>query len=369
MKKILILALAVLPVLAACKKKEAAQAIPTVPVKMQKAESKTMPIQITAVGAIEAYNQVDIIPRVDGQIKEMNVKEGTEVKKGDLLITIDPAVYREAVSKAQAQLQQDLSELEYDKADAARYANLLKEGAVATADAQQHQTGMLKQQEQVNADKAALAQAQLDLSYCKITAPVPGVASNYLVNLGAIVSKNQTKILTVNQIKPIYVTFSVAEKYLNAIRRAHGKKPLAVTAVTSDGETKTGTLSFINNAVDANTGMIALKATFPNNDKDLWPGQFANATITLDEQADAVVIPACAVQPDNAGKNFVYVVGADTVVSVRPVNVDRTVGDQVVISSGLAGGETVVVDGQLKLRAGFKAVQSDINLGAPAAQK
>ncbi|MDD4003845.1 MAG: efflux RND transporter periplasmic adaptor subunit [Elusimicrobiaceae bacterium] len=366
MKKVLILVLAVLPALAACKKKEAQETIPVVPVKMARAEVKTMPIQITAVGAIESYNQVDIIPRVDGQIQAINFREGSEVKKGDLLVTIDPAVYQEAVSKAQAQLQQDLSELEYDRADAQRYANLLKEGAVATADAQQHQTSFLKQQEQVNADKAALAQAQLDLGYCKLTAPVSGVTSGYLVNMGAIVSRNQTKILTLNQIKPIYVTFSVAEKYLGAIRKAHSRKPLAVTAVTSDGESKTGTLSFINNTVDPNTGMIQLKASFPNLDKDLWPGQFANATITLDEQADAVVIAANAVQPDNAGKNFVYVVGADSVVQARPVVVDRTIGNQVVISSGLAGGENIVTDGQLKLRSGFKAVESAIDLNAPA---
>lgn len=367
MKKLILISLVLaVPALAGCKKKQPEQQIPVVPVKMAKAEMKTMPIQITAVGAIEAYNQVDIIPRVDGQIKEINFKEGSEVKKGDLLITVDPEVYQQAVSKAQAQLQQDLSQLQYNQDDAARYNNLLKEGAVATADAQQHQTSLLKQQEQVNADKAALAQAQLDLSYCRITAPVGGVTSGYLVNLGSIVSKNQTKILTINQIKPIYVTFSVAEKYLNAIRKAHAKKPLAVTAVTSDGESKTGTLSFINNAVDPNTGMIQLKASFPNLDKDLWPGQFANATITLDEQADAVVIPACAVQPDSAGKSFVYMVGADSVVQSRNVTVDRTIGDQVIISSGISGGDTIVTDGQLKLRNGFKAVESTINMDAPA---
>ncbi|MFA6583343.1 MAG: efflux RND transporter periplasmic adaptor subunit [Elusimicrobiaceae bacterium] len=363
MKKTLIAALAIVAV-CGCAKKDTEQQIPVVPVKMTKAEKKTMPVQITAVGTIDAYNKVDIIPRVEGQIERMPFKEGQEVKKGDLLVEIDKDTYQQKVNQAEAQLKQDLSALEFDKADAERYTNLLKEGAVATADAQQHQTTHQMQEQTVNADKAALQQAKLNLGYCDIRSPIDGVTSSYLANIGAIVSQNQTKILTVTQIKPIYVTFSVPEKFLPAIRTAMSKGNVEVRATPAGGTEKTGKLTFIDNTVDSNTGMIMLKATFPNADKQLWPGQFAQVVLKLSEQMDAVVVPSNAVVPGDNGKAYVYLVGPDNVVKHVEVTVDRTVGTQSVISAGLTGAETIVLDGQLKLRDGFKVSESPIQLEA-----
>jgi len=362
MRKYMTLVVAV-ALLAACSKKKAGGDDAPVPVTLAKAVTMTVPDSITATGTVEPVNKVSVAAQVDGQLQKIFIKEGQHVLKGDPLMRIDPAPFKQRVAQAQAQLSQDQDSMKYAKAQASRYAELVSKGAAAQADSDQTDTAFKTASAKVDADKAALEQAKIDLGYTNITAPLSGKVGAFQVNEGAIVKKNETVLITVNQIVPINVRFSVPEKYISKIRTAQHAGPVQVIADPEGVRKASGTLTFVDNTVNSDTGMIMLKAEFPNKDDSLWPGEFASTTLIVGQQKDAVVIPVAAVMSGQDGK-FVYVVGADNRASVRKVTVGTMQGDSCVISEGLAAGDTVVTDGQMLLKDG--SLVQDKGAVAPA---
>jgi multidrug efflux system membrane fusion protein len=304
------------------------------------------------------------------------------VKKGDELFEIDPRPYQQALEQAQAALQKDIAlvsqaeaNLARDLAQAAnakqqaqRYAGLAAEGVVSKDQNESYQTASQVQIESVRADGAALASAKasvvsdssaieaakLNLSYCYIRSPIDGRAGSLLIQAGNLIKANDTTALVnLNQLQPVYVTFSAPEQLLPEIRRYNAGNALSVTGTgvadgTKGGVSATGRLSFIDNTVDSTTGTIKLKATFPNNDHALWPGQFINVVMTLRTLDHATVVPSEAIQSGQKGQ-FAFVVKPDQTVETRLVTVGQTIDNQIVVESGISPGETVVTDGQLRL--------------------
>jgi len=358
MKKILIIGLVVVLVIVGLaykfKKKPQPPAQHGVPVLVGKTVQKAMPLIIETIGTIEAYKSITVFSRVMGQLVQIHFKEGQDVRKGDMLFTIDPNPYREKLRAAEAKLAQDTAQLKYNESEAKRYAYLFEKGAVSKSDYENKQTLAGTQEAIVRADKAEADNARLNLEYCFIRSPLEGRAGAYVVQQGTMVKDNDTKLVVINQITPIYAKFSVPEKQLAQIRDYMKSGALVVKVYPSGIKDKSveGILTFIDNTVDVSTGMIMLKATFDNKDKQLWPGQFVNVLLQLAYQQNAIVVPSKAVQISQSG-SYVYVVKPDKKVEYRNVIVDRTIGEEAVISKGLSPNEIVVTDGQLKLKDGF----------------
>jgi len=325
-----------------------------VPVLVGKAVQKTMPIIVESIGTVEAYNTVTIISRVMGQLLKIHFKEGQDVRKGESIFTIDPGPYKEKLKNAEAKLAQDMAQLQYNESEAKRYAFLLEKGAVSKSDFENKQTLAATYEAIVKADRADVENARLQLDYCYIRSPLDGRTGTYGVHEGTMVKDNDTKLAVVNQITPIYVKFSVPEKQLSEIRKymAKGSLKVKVNLTGIKENVPEGILSFIDNTVDPATGMILLKATFPNKDKFLWPGQFVNVVLQLAQEPNVIVVPAPAVQISQGG-SYVFVVKPDNKVEFRLVTAERTIGDETVLSKGVSPGETVVTDGHLKLKDGF----------------
>jgi membrane fusion protein, multidrug efflux system len=327
----------------------------TVPVTVATAQKKTVPIDLTAIGSASAYSTVSIESQVNAVLDEVHIKEGQFVRKGDLLFTLDARPFEAALAQAQANLARDKAQAELDNVQANRYEALYKAGVAAKEQYDQMQATADAQAAAVAADEAAVQSAQLQLDYCRIFAPLDGRTGALQVYPGNIVKQNDTPILIViNQVTPIYMTFSIPEQYLGEVQKFMARGPLEVNA-TPYGDTRpeTGTLSFIDNTVDNTTGTIKLKATFANPDHRLWPGQFSVVSLRLSEDEDATVVPSQAVQTGQNG-DFVYVVKPDSSVEQRPIKVTRTIGADTVVSSGISPGEVVVTDGQLRLLPGMK---------------
>jgi len=360
------LALALAVGVCGCRKKAQPPAPPPVPVVAAKAVAKTMPLLVETMGSVEAYNSLEIVPRVSGQILELHFREGDEVDAGALLLSLDPAPYLETLHEAESLLASDVAALEFKRNEAERYARLVEKRAVARSEFDETRTGAAAHEDRIKADRAVVEQARLNVGYCSIASPIRGRAGAYLVNRGAVVEANKTRLLVVNQVKPLYVTFSVPEQHLTAIRAAQQQGALTVEARIPEveGEVRRGPLTFIDNQVDPSTGMIRLKGTFPNADGFLWPGQFVRVALVLGEEEGAVVVPASAIQAGPEGK-LVFVVKPDGTAEIRPVRLSRLVGREAVVAQGLAPGETVVTDGQNKLRNG--AAVAFVEPPAPAA--
>jgi multidrug efflux system membrane fusion protein len=312
-----------------------------------------MPVVFAAMGSVEAYNSLEITPLVSGQIEKLHFREGDDVARDAVLVTIDPTPFQEILRKAEAKLASDEVALRFQKDEAGRYAPLVEKGAVSRSDSERARTEAEVGEETVRADRAEVEQARLHLDYCTIRAPIAGRAGAYLVNQGAVVEANKTRLLVINQIMPLYVAFSVPERLLGEIRAAQKVAALAVEARIpgQSGESRRGRLAFIDNTVDPGSGMIALKGQFANEDAFLWPGQYVHATLVLGEQPDAIVVPVAAIQTGPKGA-MVFVVKADGTVESRPVLVDRTQGQEAILTRGVVAGETVVTDGQNKLKNG-----------------
>ena len=343
-------------VLAGCagKSKAGPPAETAVPVVVASVTQRDMPLDVRAVGAVEAYSNVQVKSMVAGEIVNVGFREGQDVRQGDLLFEIDPRPYRAALAQAEGNLARDLAQAANAKAQAARYAALFKEGVVSHEQNDQMQTSANALTEAVQADRAALETAKVNLTYTTIRSPLDGRTGNLMVHQGNVVKANDIALVTINQIQPIYVTFSVPEQYLPDIKRYSAGRKLAVKAqVPNEPRPAEGYLSFIDNAVDAATGMIKLKGAFVNAERRLWPGQFADVSLTLTTQKNVVVVPSAAVQTGQNGQ-FVFVVKADSTAEMRPVAVDRIVEGQTVIRSGVQLGEQVVTDGQLRLVPGRK---------------
>jgi len=323
---------------------------PPVPVTVGQVVRKAMPLDFRAIGHVEAIETVAVKARIGGELQQIRFAEGDTVTAGATLFIIDPRPYRSALRQAEAQLAKDQAILDNAEADVKRYAGLVTQDYVTKEQFDQITADAAALRAAVEADRAAVESAQLSLDYCTIAAPVTGRTGVLNVKVGDLIKANaDTGMVTINRTRPIYVSFSVPAQRLGTIL-AHRANGIDVAAtLPGDGDSVTdGALTFIDNEVDTATSTILLKATFPNSDERLWPGQFVEVTVTLGEQPDRVVCPTSAVQTGQQGQ-YVFVVSGDGSVEQRAVEVDRMNERDAVITNGLSGGETVVTDGQLRL--------------------
>ncbi len=328
-----------------------AAAAPT-PVVTAVAEVKTMPVTVDAVGTVEAISTVEVRAQVTGQIEKILFAPGQEVRKGQPLFELDARPFEAALKQAEAVAAKDRAQADDAKAQRARLQNLFDRGIIPREQLDTQTASAAALEATLAADLAAVEQARLNLQYTRITAPITGRTGALLAHVGDLVRANDTNpLVTINQLSPIYVSFAVPGKLLVDIRRHAARGPLAVR--TKGDIAAAGKVTFIDNAVDPTTATINLKATFPNADAQLWPGLFVQVAMELSAQPNAVVVPAIAVQPSQQGP-YVYVVKSDHTVELRRVEVDRQQGDETIVAHGLAGGEEVVTEGQLRLRPGVR---------------
>ncbi len=339
-------------------KKEAPKTRPPVPVITAQVELHDVPLQLKAIGNVEAFNNVSIKPLVGGTVLQVHFREGQDVRKGQLLFTIDPQPYQAALRQAEAILNKDRSNARNAEEQARRYATLFKEGIVTQEQYDQLKSSADSFAASVAADQAAVDNAKLMLTYCYIKSPIEGKTGNLVVDAGNVVKANETALVTINQIMPVNVSFTAPEREFPTLKRHIAAGDLkAIAIIPSDSsQEEVGTITFIDNNVDLATGAIRLKGTFANKQRLLWPGQFVNITITLAIMRNALVVPATAVQIGQQGQ-FVFVVTADSIVELRPVVPGINYGDLIVIEKGLKPGETVVTDGQMRLGPGAKVEQ------------
>lgn len=368
-----------------------------VPVTVAKVGQKDVPVDIQVIGNVEAYSTISVKAQVGGELLKVGFKEGDYVKKGELLFTLDRrpleaqlAQAQAALAKNEAQLKQaqamlakDTAQAEYAKAQAARYAKLTAEGVLSRDQNDQVQTAADVAAQGLNADRASIESVRADinatkatienikvmLTYTTISSPIDGRTGNLAVKQGNIVNANTMDLMTINQVQPIYVTFSVPEAYLPTIKQhmATGKLKVFATPQDTTEPAEAGVLTFVDNTVDTSTGTIKLKGTFANTDRKLWPGQFVRVVLRLSTEANALVVPNQAVQTGQEGP-YVYVVKEDRSVEVRQVVTGSRMEQELVVEKGLNAGETVVVEGQLRLAPGMKVVVRD-PAGAPGGQR
>jgi multidrug efflux system membrane fusion protein len=359
-------------------------------VSVSNATQETVPFDLRVVGTVEASSTVQIKSQVAGSLDQVRFSEGQNVAKGDLLFEIDSRPFREALRQAEAavardraQLQQaeatlarETAQLKNADAEAKRYGELEKAGVISKAQHEQVRTSADVSRESTNAaragiesiraavesDLAAVDRAKLDLNYSQIRSPISGRTGNLLVHAGNLVKANDVPLVVVNQVSPIFVTFSAPEQHLGIIRQRSARQKLAVRVTPHDapGRAVTGYLSVVDNTVDTGTGGIRLKATFDNQDRLLWPGQFVNVVLTLDTIQNATVVPSEAIQNGQKG-SFVYFVKSDQTVEPRVVETGNIIGAKTVIQSGIAPGDTVVTDGHLRLFPGARIKPVDPN--------
>lgn len=373
-----------LAALSACGKKDdgvmADAKRPAAPVLVAKVIEQDAAVDLKLIGNVEAYQTVTMRSRVGGELVAIKFQEGDFVAQGDLLFEIDPRPFQGAVRRAEAalardtamlkqfeaNLARDLAQEAYPKAQVTRYQKLFAEGVIAREQVEEMQARADSQaeiikasraaidsaRETIRADQVALEGARLELSFCSIRAPVTGRTGNLAVRRGAVVKAIDADLVTIHQVQPVYVTFAVPESALPEVKKRMAAGSLPVIATPTDGgPVETGSLTFIDNAVDVTTGTIKLKGTFTNPARRLWPGQFINVSIRLRSIPNAKTVPNAAVQLSQQGP-FVYVVKADNTAEMRPVKPGTRLELATVIEQGLSTGETVVIDGHLRLAPG-----------------
>jgi membrane fusion protein, multidrug efflux system len=352
-----ILGLLLLAVLSSgCSKEKSGNSVSApIPVTVGTAIQKTVPVQLRVIGTVEAFSVVSVKTLVGGEMTRVHFTEGQDVKKGDPLFTIDSRPYEAALKQAEANLQKDLAQEKNAQEDARRYEFLIQKGVVARQQYDKFRTDADALEATVLADRAAVENIKLQLEYCFIRSPIDGRTGYLMVKQGNVVKANDIVLVVINQINPIYVTFSVPEQNLSEIRKYMAAGKLKVEAISPNDENRPekGILSFVDNAVDSTTGTIRLKGTFANREKKLWPGQFVNVVLTLTTQPDAIVVPSQAIQTGQEGQ-YVFVVKQDSTVESRPVVAGRTNNNETVVQKGLNADEKVVTDGQLRLYPGAK---------------
>ncbi len=370
------------------------------PVVVAKVSRRDVPVQIDVIGNVEAYSTITVKALVGGELLKVNFHEGDYVKKGDLLFTIDRRPLEAALGQAEAtlardnavlhqyeaNLNKDIAQQKYQQAQAARYVRLFQEGIISKEQSDLQVTNADTLQQALAADRAAIASANADinaakataenarlqLGYTEIRSPIDGRTGNLAVKQGNIVTANTSELMTINEVQPIYVTFTIPEARLGEVKRYMATGKLAVSAMVQDGGNATpeeGFLTFVDNTVDPTTGTIKLKGTFPNPSRRLWPGQFIRVSLRLTTVAGALVVPNQAVQAGQEGQ-FVYVVKPDRTVDLRNVTPGARVDQDMVITKGLEEGETVVTEGQLRLAPGMRVSVRDANgQGAPGGKR
>lgn len=354
-----VLAASLMAMLSACSGSKAS--VPeqaAVPVTAAEVEQKAVPLQVHAIGSIEAYSNVSIKTQITGELTGVFFKEGDDVKKGQLLFTLDKRPYQAALQQAEANLARDKAQAENARAQAKRYQDLAKAGVISREQNEQFQSSSNAMDAAVAADKAAIENARVQLQYCSIYSPINGRTGNLMIHQGNMIKANDTPFLvSINQVEPIYATFTIPEQSLADIKKyeAKGKTLEANALIPNDSRPAVGRLSFLDNTVDSATGTIKLKAQFANRDRRLWPGQFVDVILTLANQPNAIVVPSQALQNGQQGQ-FVFVIKRDMSVEARPIVLDRSMNGLAVISKGLTPGEQVVTDGQLRLVPGSSKV-------------
>ena len=339
-------------------------AAPAVPVQTAVAEQRDVPRIIEAVGNVQSLRTVAVKSQVDGIIAKIHFREGDEVKAGELLVSLDQRPFENALRIAKADLENARAEAAQADADVERYRRLDQQDAISKEQFAQLQTKDVTTRAVVQAKEAAVENAELQLSYTEIHAPIAGRTGQLLLHEGSLVKANDVNqsIVTVNQLTPITAAFAVPESELTAIRAAAANGTARVTVIDhANGLVRTdGKLTFIDNSVDPTTGTITLKAEFANEDHALWPGQFVDTQLAVGIDHNAIVVPSSAVQVGQDTKQ-VFVVKPDHTVDLRPVHVLRTAGDMTLLANGVHAGETVVTDGQLRLVPGAKIEEKKLS--------
>jgi multidrug efflux system membrane fusion protein len=344
-----------------------------IPVVTAKAETRAMPVTLDAVGSAEAISTVDIRAQINGQLQQVLFEPGADVRKGQPLFIIDRRPLEAALKQAEAIAARDEAQLQNATAGRQRAEDLLKRGILAKSEYDTNVATAASLEAALAADRAQVEQARLNLQYTQIVSPLDGRTGALNTHIGDLVRTGDAlPMVTINQVSPIYVTFSVPARFLGDIRAAKSKGALTVTATNQragaqDAQPSArtastplnakGVVSFVDNAVDAATATIKLKATFPNAGRELWPGLFVQVSLQLAMQPHAVVVPSIAVQTSQQGQ-YVYVVKPDKTVELRHVTIDRQQGDDTVIADGLQGGEEIVKEGQLRLTPGARITTS-----------
>jgi multidrug efflux system membrane fusion protein len=334
-----------------------ADTLPPVPVSVSTAERRDMPYYLTGLGSVSAFYTVNIKSRVDGELVQINFKEGQFVNKGELLAVIDPRPYQVVLDQSQATLFRDQALLRDAKLNLERFKNLLQVSGAMSQQQVDTQASLVDQLDgTVRNDQATIENAKLNLVYCHIVSPINGRVGLRLVDPGNMVHASDTNaLLVVTQLQPIAVLFTLPEDNLPAVSQRMGKGTLEVEAYNRDNQTKLGTgkLETIDNQIDQTTGTGRLKAVFDNKDNGLWPNQFVNIRLLLEIRKDSTVIPAAAIQRGPQG-TYVFVAKPDSTADIRPVTVAFTQDNLANIARGLSPSEVVVTDGQDKLQAGSK---------------
>jgi multidrug efflux system membrane fusion protein len=327
-----------------------------VPVNVGEIVQKDMPIDLTAIGNVEPIATVGIKAQVSGELIEMNFQEGEEVKKGDLLFTIQPKLYATQLAQAEANLARDRVQAANAQRDADRSAELAKKGAVSKEQLDQALAMAESAAATVKADEALVEIARVQLGYTTVESPINGRTGASNVKVGNLIkAAADDAMVTINQLAPIYVTFAVPEQHLGDIRREMAMRKLAVVAndPKNSQQLAEGELTFVSNTVDAATGTITLKATFPNDDRALWPGAYVHVILHLSTEPAVLVAPAPAISIGQNGEQ-IFVIKDDGTAELRPVTIERTVGEEVVIQGAFHAGERVVTNGQSRLTPGAK---------------
>jgi multidrug efflux system membrane fusion protein len=326
----------------------------TIPVAVASAEVRDLPVLLNGLGSVEAFNTVAVKTRIDGQLVQVNFKEGQEVKQGDLLAVIDPRPYEVQLSQAQATLFKDQSALKDAKVNLDRFQQLYKDGVIPKQqlDTQDSLAGQLEGS--VRADQAQIDNVKLNLVYTRITAPVGGRVGLRQVDIGNIIhAADPNGLVIITQLEPISVIFSLPQDSLQSVSQHMRKSTLSVDAYSRDDQTKltTGSLTTIDNQIDTTTGTGKLKAVFANKDRSLWPNEFVNIHLLLEVRKNNIVVPAAAIQRGPQG-TYVFGVKPDKTAEMRPVTVSFSEGNFAAISKGVSQGDMVVTDGQDKLQSG-----------------
>jgi membrane fusion protein, multidrug efflux system len=327
-----------------------------VPVTATAAQQKPVPLDVTAIGTVIAASTVAVRAQITGELMQVHFDEGDEVKQGQVLFTLDKRPFEAALAQADAQLQKDQAQLANAKAQAARYQDLAQRGIATREQVDQMTTQAAALEGTVAADRANIQSAKVQLDYATIDAPISGRTGLLQVHKGNLVRANDTApIVSINRITPVYVSFAVPESMLPQFKKymAAGTIRVEAKAPTDDGPPSVGKIDFIDIAVDATSGTIKVKGTFPNSDRRLTPGQFVNVKVTLTTDPHATVVPSVAVQSGQQG-TFVYVIKDDKTVEMRPVTIARTHGDDSIVATGVKPGESIVTDGQLRLVPGSR---------------
>ena len=327
-----------------------------VPVMVAPVEQKTTSVEIGSFGTVEAFASVELKTQITGVLTGVHFIEGQMVKKGDLLLSIDPRQPQAALKAAQANLEKDDAQLKNAEKEAARQTELLHKGFASQGEYDASITAVETLRAAVKADKAAVENATLQLDYCSVRSPIDGCIGKLHINEGNLVKADDTSVVTIKQIDPIYVSFWVPEQHLSAIQKYMATSNLDVRVIQPHEKLEPihGSLTFVDNTVDdsANTRTIRLRATFSNKDRRLWPGQYVNVVLALTQEPNSLVVPSQAIQ---TGQNnqFVYVVKSDGTVEAKPITIRRTINNETVVE-GVQPGEMVVTDGQLRLVPGAR---------------